>query len=99
MRTPSPSLLRDTLATLERSATHVVWVDADDFAGLVQRLQGVNGLPFDWTKAVLAIGRLDLKGYGSICRYEPTKGASWARAVDDAPVDISRLALAEGSPG
>lgn len=67
MRTPSRKILTETFAALER--VDELWVDEDEFAGIVQRLQGVNGLPFEWTKGVLELGVLQFEGHGTVRRF------------------------------
>lgn len=105
MRPRRAFILRDTVASLEASPNGEVWLDHDDFAGLVQRLQGEPlCLPYEWTKGVLRLGVLILGGHGVVRRYENTWGKRALTARETtvverlASVDVSRLALAEGSP-
>lgn len=69
-RAPGPRHLTDILALFERFGVGTVCVDEADFAGVVQRLHAAGAVPFEHIEPLLALGALELGGYGQLRRFE-----------------------------
>lgn len=69
-RAPGPRHLTNILALFERFGVGTVFVDAADFAGVVQRLHAAGAVAFEDVPVLLYLGALEFGGYGELRRFE-----------------------------
>ena len=71
-----------------RAGVRAVYIDPEDYAGLVQRLGAAGALTVDGMKACLELGGIDLGGFGPVRRFEFVAKDARLRTEEDREEEI-----------